>query len=139
YYKIYNLPILNFVFRTAGAIPIAGKHENPELMEQAFSRIEQALNKGELVCIFPEGKLTRNGKMNKFRPGVEWVLETSPVPVIPMALNGLWGSAFSRHPSNIILRILKGIRSSVNLTIAPSLKAGSAQELQKQVEQIVTE
>ena len=140
YHKIYNLPILNFVFRTAGAIPIAGKHENPELMEQAFSRIEQALNKGELVCIFPEGKLTRNGKMIKFRPGVERVLETTPVPVIPMALNGLWGSAFSRHPSNIILRILKGIRSSVELKISTSVEpaSASAKTLQKQVEQIVT-
>jgi len=138
YYKIYNLPVLNFVFRTAGAIPIAGKHENPEMMEQAFVEIEQALNEGDLVCVFPEGKLTRNGKMNKFRPGVERILQTTPVPVIPMALNGLWGSAFSRHPSNIILRILKGIRSSVELTVAPSLRAETAQELQHQVEQLVT-
>ena len=138
YYKIYNLPVLNFVFRTAGAIPIAGQHENPELMEQAFAEIEQALNKGDLVCVFPEGKLTRNGKMNKFRPGVERILQTTPVPVIPMALNGLWGSAFSRHPSNIIFRILKGIRSSVELTAAPSLRAETAQELQHQVEQLVT-
>ncbi len=138
HYKIYNLPVLNFVFRTAGAIPIAGKHENPELMEQAFAEIEQALNQGDLVCIFPEGKLTRNGKMNKFRPGVEQILQTTPVPVVPMALNGLWGSAFSRHPSNIIFRILKGIRSSVELTVAPSLKEESAQELQHQVEKLVT-
>ena len=139
HYKIYNLPVLNFVFRTAGAIPIAGKHENPELMEQAFVEIEQALNKGDLVCVFPEGKLTRNGKMNKFRPGIERILQTTPVPVIPMALNGLWGSAFSRHPSNIIMRILKGIRSSVELTIMPTLKAETAQELQHQVRQLVKE
>ena len=139
YHKIYNLPVLNFVFRTAGAISIAGKHENPNLMEKAFSEIEQALKQGDLVCIFPEGKLTRNGKMNKFRPGVERILEATPVPVIPMALNGLWGSAFSRHPSNIILRLLKGIRSSVELNISPSTKAETAQALQKQVEKIVTQ
>ena len=137
YHKIYNMPVLNFVFRTAGAISIAGKHEDPDLMEKAFVEIEQALKDGDLVCVFPEGKLTRNGKMNKFRPGVERTLEAMPVPVIPMALNGLWGSVFSRHPSNIILRILKGIRSSVELTIAPSLQAESAQVLQNQVEQIV--
>ncbi|MDH5388351.1 MAG: MFS transporter [Gammaproteobacteria bacterium] len=137
YYKIYNLPVLNFVFRTAGAISIAGKYEDPELMEKAFSEIEQALNDGDLVCVFPEGKLTADGKMNKFRPGVERILETTPVPVVPMALNGLWGSAFSRHPSNIFLRIIKGIRSSVELKISPSIKAEAAQVLQKQVEKIV--
>lgn len=137
YYRIYNLPVLNFVFRTAGAISIAGKYEDPELMEKAFSEIEQALNDGDLVCVFPEGKLTADGKMNKFRPGVERILETTPVPVVPMALNGLWGSAFSRHPSNIFLRIIKGIRSSVELKISPSIKAEAAQVLQKQVEKIV--
>ena len=139
YYKIYNLPFLKSLFKTAGAIPIAGKYEDPELMEQAFLEIEKSLNQGDLVCIFPEGKLTRNGKMNKFRPGVERILQTNPVPVIPMALNGLWGSAFSRHSSNIFLRVLKGIRSSIELSIAPLVPAenSSAEALQKRVEKIV--
>ena len=139
YYKIYNMPVLNFVFRTAGAIPIAGKHEDAELMEKAFSEIEQALKEGDLVCVFPEGKLTYNGKMNKFRPGVERILQTTPVPVIPMALNGLWGSVFSRHRSNIILKIMRGIGSSIELKIAPSLNADTAEVLQQQVARIVTE
>jgi len=139
YYKIYNMPVLNFVFRSAGAIPIAGKHEDPELMEKAFSEIDQALKEGDLVCVFPEGKLTYNGKMNKFRPGVERILQTTPVPVIPMALNGLWGSVFSRQRSNIILRIMRGIGSSIELKIAPSLNADAAEVLQQQVAQIVTE
>lgn len=139
YYKIYNLPVLNFVFRTAGAIPVAGKHEDAELMEKAFTEIEQALKEGDLVCVFPEGKLTNNGKMNKFRPGVERILQTTPVPVIPMALNGLWGSVFSRQRSNIILRIMRGIGSSIELKIAPSLNADAAEVLQQQVTQIVTE
>ena len=136
YYKIYNLPVLNFVFRTAGAIPIAGTHENPELMDQAFSKIEQLLKQGELVCIFPDGKLTRNGKMNKFRPGIERVLETTPVTVVPMVLNGLWGSAFSRQRSNLLLRILKGIRSTVEFKIAAPVQAemATALTLQQQVE-----
>ena len=139
YYKIYNMPVLNFVFRSGGAIPIAGKHEDAELMEKAFTEIEQALKGGDLVCVFPEGKLTNNGKMNKFRPGVERMLQTTPVPVIPMALNGLWGSVFSRQQSNIILRIMRGIGSSIELKIAPSLNADAAEVLQQQVTQIVTE
>lgn len=98
YYKIYRLPVLNFIFRTAGAIPIAGRHEDMQIYEQAFTRIAQYLKDGELVCIFPEGKLTADGEMNEFRGGVTRILEETPVPVIPMALQGLWGSFFSRDP-----------------------------------------
>ena len=99
YYKIYRLPVLNFIFRTAGAIPIAGRHEDIQIYEKAFMRIAQYLKEGELVCIFPEGKLTSDGEMNEFRSGVTRILAETPVPVIPMALQGLWGSFFSRDPN----------------------------------------
>jgi 1-acyl-sn-glycerol-3-phosphate acyltransferase len=99
YYKIYRLPVLNFIFRTAGAIPIAGRNEDIQIYEKAFTRIAQYLKEGELVCIFPEGKLTSDGEMNEFRGGVTRILEETPVPVIPMALQGLWGSFFSRDPN----------------------------------------
>jgi 1-acyl-sn-glycerol-3-phosphate acyltransferase len=99
YYKIYNLPVLNFIFRTAGTIPIAGRHEDIQIYEKAFQRIAHYLKDGELVCIFPEGKLTSDGEMNEFRGGVTRILAETPVPVIPMALQGLWGSFFSRDPN----------------------------------------
>lgn len=99
YYKIYRLPVLNFIFRTAGAIPIAGRNEDIQIYEKAFTRIAEYLKEGELVCIFPEGKLTADGEMNDFRGGVTRILEETPVPVIPMALQGLWGSFFSRDPN----------------------------------------
>ncbi|WP_339530581.1 MFS transporter [Pseudomonas mucidolens] len=98
YYKIYRLPVLNFIFRTAGTIPIAGRTEDIQIYEQAFTRIAEYLKEGELVCIFPEGKLTADGEINEFRGGVTRILEETPVPVIPMALQGLWGSFFSRDP-----------------------------------------
>lgn len=141
HYKIYNIPLLHFLFKTAGVIPIAGKHTEPELLEQAFSEVAKTLNRGELVCIFPEGKLSRDGRLHKFRPGVERILKTTPVPVVPMALNGLWGSAFSRHPATIYRRIMKGIRSHVELIVLPPLPAdkADAQSLQHQVEQVVHE
>ncbi|MBA1294640.1 MFS transporter [Pseudomonas lurida] len=104
YYKIYRLPVLNFIFRTAGAIPIAGRNEDIQIYEQAFKRIAQYLKDGELVCIFPEGKLTADGEMNEFRGGVTRILEETAVPVIPMALQGLWGSFFSRDPNKGFLR-----------------------------------
>ncbi|WP_374288799.1 1-acyl-sn-glycerol-3-phosphate acyltransferase [Pseudomonas fluvialis] len=106
YYKIYNLPVLNFIFRTAGAVPIAARHEDERIYAQAFERISQYLQCGELVCIFPEGKLTSDGQINTFRGGIERILEENPVPVIPLALQGLWGSFFSRAPQRGLFRRL---------------------------------
>ncbi|WP_286784944.1 MULTISPECIES: MFS transporter [Pseudomonas] len=106
YYKIYRMPVLNFVFRTAGTVPIAGRSEDLLIYDAAFKRIAEYLRNGELVCIFPEGKLTLDGEIGEFKAGVERVLEENPVPVIPLALQGLWGSFFSRDPHKGIFRRL---------------------------------
>ncbi|MBV4530423.1 MFS transporter [Pseudomonas sp. SWRI107] len=106
YYKIYNLPVLNFIFRTAGAIPIAGHSEDAKVYERAFERIAQYLADGELVCIFPEGKLSSDGEIDVFKAGVNRILKDTPVPVIPLALQGLWGSFFSRDPNKGVFRRL---------------------------------
>jgi 1-acyl-sn-glycerol-3-phosphate acyltransferase len=97
YYKIFRIPVLNFIFRTARAIPIAGAREDPALMEQAFAEVEAALKNGDVVGIFPEGALTGDGEIQSFRPGIERIIKATPVPVVPMALRGLWGSFFSRR------------------------------------------
>jgi 1-acyl-sn-glycerol-3-phosphate acyltransferase len=117
-HRIFKTPLLGFIFRTAKAIPIAPAKEDPWLMEKAFVDIAQALHEGELVCIFPEGKLTRDGEINEFRGGVSKIVERSKVPVIPMALRGLWGSVFSRDPSNVFERSLaRGLRSRLALAV----------------------
>ena len=85
---------------------LRGTREDPLLMEKAFEEVDAALAAGELVCIFPEGKLTADGEMNEFRGGVTRILEETPVPVIPMALQGLWGSFFSRDPNKGVFRRL---------------------------------
>ncbi|MFO6382685.1 1-acyl-sn-glycerol-3-phosphate acyltransferase, partial [Pseudomonas aeruginosa] len=90
----------------AGAVPIAARHEDEGIYERAFQRIADYLRDGELVCIFPEGKLTADGEMNEFRAGIERIIEETPVPVIPMALQGLWGSFFSRDPNKGFFRRL---------------------------------
>ncbi len=101
YYRIFNIPILRFLFRTARAIPIAGYKEDPALLETAFDEVDRALANGELVCIFPEGALTPDGEIATFRPGVERIIARRPVPVIPLAIRGLWGSIFSRKDSRL--------------------------------------
>ncbi len=99
-HRIFKIPFLSWIFRTAKAIPIAPMKEDPWLTEKAFVDIAQALHDGELVCIFPEGKLTSTGEMNAFKGGVRKILDRSAVPVIPMALRGLWGSLLTRSPGN---------------------------------------
>ena len=97
YYKIFNIPVMRWIFKTAKAIPIAGAKENPELMQRAFDEVDAALADGELVCIFPEGALTKDGNIAPFKSGVEKILERRPVPVVPMALKNMWGSMWSRR------------------------------------------
>ncbi len=97
YYKIFNLPLLNFIFRTAKAIPIAGAKEDAVMMEKAFADVDQALAEGHIVCIFPEGGITNDGSIHRFRPGVERIIAKRPVVTVPLALRGLWGSVFSRR------------------------------------------
>jgi 1-acyl-sn-glycerol-3-phosphate acyltransferase len=117
-HRIFKTPLLGFIFRTAKAIPIAPAKENPWLMEKAFVDIAQALHEGELVCIFPEGKLTHTGEMNEFRGGIAKIVARSKVPVIPMALRGLWGSMFSRASSNVFERSFsRGLRSHLALAV----------------------
>ena len=90
-HKIFAAPFQGWIFRTAKAIPIAPAKEDPWLMEKAYVDIAQALHEGDLVCIFPEGKLTSSGEMNEFRGGIAKVVKRSKVPVIQMALRGLVG------------------------------------------------
>ena len=95
-HRIFRTPIISFVFRHGRAIPIAPAKEDAAMMERAFEEVSQALRDGELVGIFPEGRITDNGELYPFRSGLTRILERDPVPVIPLALRGLWGSFFSR-------------------------------------------
>lgn len=118
HWKIFQVPVLKWLFRAARAIPIAGAKENPEIMAQAFSVVGAQLAAGEVVGIFPEGGLTRDGEIAPFKPGVERILAAHPVPVVPMALCGLWGSVFSRAPGAPWPR---RVWSRVELRIGPPL------------------
>jgi 1-acyl-sn-glycerol-3-phosphate acyltransferase len=117
-HRIFRTPILGWIFRTAKAIPIAPAKEDPWLMEKAFIDVAKALHEGDLVCIFPEGKLTSTGEMNEFRGGIAKIVERSKVPVIPMALRGLWGSLFTRDRTNVFERSFsRGMRSHLALAV----------------------
>jgi len=100
-HRIFRIPVLSFFFRTVRAIPIAPAREDAEALQSAFDEIAKALADGELVGIFPEGRLTSDGEMGQFRPGIVQILSRTPVPVLPMALSGLWHSLFSRQPGRL--------------------------------------
>ncbi|MEM7003796.1 MAG: MFS transporter [Pseudomonadota bacterium] len=108
---IFDIPVLNFVFRTGGAIPIQSEKEDPAAFAEAMDNIAAGLEAGDLLCIFPEGALTRDGEIDTFRRGIERIVERTPVPVVPLALQGLWGSYFShdggvfRNPSRLWSRV----------------------------------
>ncbi len=126
-YRIFRTPFAGWLFRHAKAIPIAPAHEDPAMLARAYDACAQALEEGELVCIFPEGKLTRDGELNDFRHGVTQVVQRTPVPVIPMALRGLWGSVFSRHADARWPRPLqKGVMSRLTLAVAEPLEPSEA-------------
>jgi len=95
-HNIFRVPVLNFVFRTGRAIPIASARENPGLLEKAYDEIARALEHGDVVCIFPEGRITDTGELYPFRSGIKRIVDRTPVPVVPLALRGLWGNFFSR-------------------------------------------
>jgi 1-acyl-sn-glycerol-3-phosphate acyltransferase len=97
WYKIFQIPVLNFIFRTMKAIPIAGSREDPQVMDDAFDAVDAELAAGNLVCIYPEGAITRDGEIARFRPGIEQIISRRPVPVVPVAMGRLWGSWFSRR------------------------------------------
>jgi 1-acyl-sn-glycerol-3-phosphate acyltransferase len=127
YYKIFNIPVLNFVFRTAKAIPIAGRNEDAALMETAFEEIDAALAAGEVVCIFPEGGLTGDGAIQAFRPGIDRILARRPVPVVPLALRGMWGSIFSRRDGALRrARLPRRFWSRIELVGGAPLPVGAA-------------
>lgn len=126
YYKIYQLPLLHWLFRWGRAIPIAGRKEDEALMERAFVEVKQALDEGELVGIFPEGMITYSGEINEFRPGVERILEESPVPVVPMGLRGLWGSWFSRSDGVAMVKLPKRFWSKVEIVVGAPVPAAEA-------------
>jgi hypothetical protein len=105
WYKIFQMPLLKFLFKTAKAIPIASAREDKQLMDEAFEKVDAELAAGNVVCIFPEGGITGDGEIHRFRPGIEKIIQRRPVPVVPASLGRLWGSWFSRRNTGGIRKI----------------------------------
>lgn len=127
-HRIFRTPVLSFIFRTGKAIPIAPAKDDPKLLDAAFEAVAQALERGELVAIFPEGRITDTGELYPFRPGIRRIVERTPVPVVPLALKGLWGSCFSRYGGRVMSSTLwrSGLFPRIALEAAAPLAPAQA-------------
>jgi 1-acyl-sn-glycerol-3-phosphate acyltransferase len=95
-HQIFRVPVLGWLFKLAKAIPIAPQKVDAQIYGRAFAEARRVLDEGDLLCIFPEGGITKDGSLQPFKGGIMKILETHPVPVVPLALTNLWGSFFSR-------------------------------------------
>ena len=138
--SIANMPIMKYVFKWAKTIPICSPKQDIDTYNKAFEQIQHELNEGELVCIFPEGKITKDGTLNEFRGGIEKILKNNPVPVVPMALTGLWGSFFSHKDGHAFTTKPRRFWSRVGLIVDEPIAAqeASANTLQTKVQSIIT-
>ncbi len=139
-HRIFKSKVLGWFFRAVKAIPIAPQKEDPAAYEQAFVRAREVLAHGDLLCLFPEGAITRDGKMAPFKPGILKILETHPVPVVPAALHNLWGSYFSRIDGAAMTRpFRRGMFNHVGLSVGEAIPAEQVQldDLQRRVQTLL--
>jgi len=121
-HRIFKTPGIGWLFKALKAIPIAPQKEDPQAYEAAFARARQVLSEGELLCLFPEGAITRDGHLQPFKAGIMKILETNPVPVIPAALHNLWGSTFSRIDGAAMKRPLRrGLFNRIGLVVGEAI------------------
>jgi len=111
------------LFKHGKTIPIAPAHEDQATMEQAFVRIAEELREGEVVCIYPEGKITKTGEMNPFKNGIERIIRETPVQVVPVAIHGLWGSIFSRKGGPAMQKLPRRFRAKLVVNIGKPVPA----------------
>lgn len=124
-WNYYYLPTGPFWFRQAGLVPIATRKESESVLKRAFDLIHEDLDKGSVMGLFPEGWITRNGKMRRFQPGVSKILKSKPVPVVYVALDGLWGSIFSFSGGRVLLKFPKRFRSKITVHVSSPMTAGN--------------
>ncbi len=116
-HHFFKTPGIHIIAAAAKAIPIAPAKEDPVLKEKSFELISAALRDDHVICIFPEGAITHDGNLAPFRPGVDRILKTDPVPVFMLGIKGLWGSFFSRMGGRAMGRLPHPRRRVISVEI----------------------
>lgn len=135
-HSLLRRPLIGLILRSMRAIPIAPARENSALLDAALDEVARALADGDLVCLFPEGRLTDDGELQPFLPYAQTIVARTPVAVVPMALQGLWGSFFS-HKDGAPMSRLSKLRpfSKIALVVGEPLAPAAAtpDDLQQRV------
>ena len=135
----YDHPAVKPFAKILGVIPIASD-QGPREMIHALRRATEALKNGEIVCIFPEGQMTRIGQMLPFRRGMERIIKGVDVPIIPVNLDGVWGSIFSFSGGRFLWKFPRRIPYPVRVTFGKPLPPTStSQEVRRVVQDLGAE
>src|SRR5438552_15548414 len=132
----YEHPVIRPFAKILRVIPISSQ-QRPREMIHSLREAAQVLRDGELVCIFPEGQMTRIGQMLPFRRGMERILKGVDAPIIPVHIDGVWGSIFSFAGGKFLWKFLRKIPYPVHVTFgAPLASTSAAQEVRRQVQEL---
>ncbi len=118
--NIYNLPVINFFSRILKVIPIS-QDDGPKALARALLEAREELKSGGIVCIFPEGALSRTGNMLSFRRGYEHIIKGLRVPIIPMNLDKMWGDIFSWFGGKFIWKFPRQIPYPITVSVGKLL------------------
>ncbi len=146
-HRIFRIPVLGGLFRLARAIPVAPRDEDAHAYDNAMRAAQAALLDGQLVGIFPEGSITRDGRLQPLRPGILKLVANAKaagcnVPVVPVGLQNLWGSYFSRIEGGVAMRkpFRRGLWSRAGLNIGPAFDGNAIdlEALRAQIERLAS-
>ncbi|WP_085918294.1 1-acyl-sn-glycerol-3-phosphate acyltransferase [Halomonas sp. CSM-2] len=126
---IFDSPWLRWWFQLVGAIPIESERRSPGALRRALEEVSQALRQGEVVMVFPEGRLTPDGDIHPFRRGLEAIVMRDCVPVVPAALAGLWGSWTSHYDGKALKKWPRRFRAPVSLHFGDPVDPSNTGEL----------
>ena len=114
-------PFVRFLLRAAGVIPV-----NPNKPLKGIRLACDALQAGEVVCIFPEGAISRTGQLMELRRGFETIVKHAQVPVVPAAIDGLWGSIYSFADNRYLWKSPRLMPTPVCVVFGPSIEPANA-------------
>ena len=135
----YEHPLVKPFAKIMGVIPIASD-QGPREMIHSLRMATDALKSGEVVCIFPEGQMTRIGQMLPFRRGMERIIKGVDVPIIPVNLDGVWGSIFSFAGGRFLWKFPRRIPYPVRVTFGkPMPPTSTSMEVRRAVQDLGAE
>lgn len=117
----FRYPALSLIARLTGFIRVPDNGKDK--LTKMFEEIKEALSKGDIICVFPEGKMTRNGVLGQFHEGYKRMLPTEmDIPVIPVCIGSMWGSIFSYANGKVQWRFPREIPLQVSVSFGKPLK-----------------